>query len=182
VSVELEQVLLQNGSINYVHQFIHANIESTVYMTSATLPVRYQITNEGTTNGDGTLKMICATVISEGGYESLGIPYSIGHGHDEGIDVNATIVPLIGLRLKSDKIFVVLFKLFGSSILTTSNGNLIYYIYHYLSPATDPLTGGTWTDVSTMSYVQYNLNATGINLSGAIIRNQGFFNLNNYRF
>jgi hypothetical protein len=37
-------------------------------MTTATLNPRYEITNTGATSGASTMKQICSTVISEGGY------------------------------------------------------------------------------------------------------------------
>lgn len=51
----------------YVHQFLHSNIDSGPYMTTANLPCRYEIGTDGT-NG-GTIETICTTVISEGGFE-----------------------------------------------------------------------------------------------------------------
>lgn len=59
-----------NGEFIVCHTFQHANQpgNTTVYMTTATLNPRYEITNTGTTASNSTLKQICSTVISEGGY------------------------------------------------------------------------------------------------------------------
>ncbi len=59
-----------NGQFILCHTFQHANQSGNtkVYMTTATLNPRYEITNTGTTASNSTLKQICATVISEGGY------------------------------------------------------------------------------------------------------------------
>lgn len=59
-----------NGQFIVCHTFQHANQPSntTVYMTTATLNPRYEITNTGTTSGASTMKQICSTVISEGGF------------------------------------------------------------------------------------------------------------------
>jgi hypothetical protein len=59
-----------NGQFIVCHTFQHANQpgNTTVYMTTATLNPRYEITNIGATSGASTLKQICSTVISEGGY------------------------------------------------------------------------------------------------------------------
>jgi hypothetical protein len=53
---------------------VHANQPGydKVYMTTATLNPRYEITNTGTTASSSTLKQICSTVISEGGYDPTG--------------------------------------------------------------------------------------------------------------
>jgi hypothetical protein len=59
-----------NGAFIVCHTFQHANQpgNTTVYMTTATLNPRYEITNTGATSGVSTMKQICSTVISEGGY------------------------------------------------------------------------------------------------------------------
>ena len=59
-----------DGNFIVCHKFNHANVagNTTVYMTSATLNPRYEITNIAATTGSRTMKQICSTVISEGGY------------------------------------------------------------------------------------------------------------------
>jgi hypothetical protein len=59
-----------NGVFIVCHTFQHANQggNTTVYMTSATLNPRYEITNTAGTSGARTMKQICSTVISEGGF------------------------------------------------------------------------------------------------------------------
>jgi hypothetical protein len=59
-----------NGQFILCHTFHHANQSGNtkVYMTTATLNPRYEITNTGSTASNSTLKQICSTVISEGGY------------------------------------------------------------------------------------------------------------------
>jgi hypothetical protein len=58
-----------NGAFIVCHTFQHANQagNTRVYMTTATLNPRYEITNTGATSGATTMKQICSTVISEGG-------------------------------------------------------------------------------------------------------------------
>ena len=62
-----------NGQFIVCHTFQHANQagNTTVYMTTASLNPRYEITNTGATTGNSTMKQICNTVISEGGYNPL---------------------------------------------------------------------------------------------------------------
>ena len=59
-----------DGNFIVCHKFNHANVagNTKVYMTSATLNPRYEITNTAGTSGSRTMKQICSTVISEGGY------------------------------------------------------------------------------------------------------------------
>jgi hypothetical protein len=62
-----------NGQFIVCHTFQHANQagNARVYMTTATLNPRYEITNTTATAGARTMKQICSTVISEGGYNPL---------------------------------------------------------------------------------------------------------------
>lgn len=59
-----------NGQFIVCHTFEHANIpgNNKVYMTTSTLNPRYEITNIGVTGSSSTMKQICSTVMSEGGY------------------------------------------------------------------------------------------------------------------
>lgn len=58
-----------NGVFYICHVFNHANEISNVYMTTAILNPRYEITNTGTTDTASSMLQICSTVISEGGYD-----------------------------------------------------------------------------------------------------------------
>ena len=57
-----------DGTTYYAHQFLNANKQSTVYMTTANLPIRFEISSAtGTVSGNYDLHQICAMVVSEGG-------------------------------------------------------------------------------------------------------------------
>jgi hypothetical protein len=62
-----------NGEFIVCHRFNHANQagNTRVYMTSATLNPRYEITNTGSVGSALIMKQICSTVISEGGYNPI---------------------------------------------------------------------------------------------------------------
>lgn len=69
-----------DGEIKWCHEFNHANYGTKVYMTTATLPLSYRIQNVDTIASAATLKQICCTVMSEGGYEPTGPIYTGGAG------------------------------------------------------------------------------------------------------
>ena len=48
-----------NGVLYYAHEFLNANNLSLVYMTSANLPLGYEIENTGITAGTNTMDCIC---------------------------------------------------------------------------------------------------------------------------
>ena len=91
-----------NGQFIVCHTFQHANQpgNTTVYMTTATLNPRYEITNTGSTSGISTMKQICSTVISEGGFTpSTKIGYvNNGTSTTRVADAN-TVTSLCSIRL-----------------------------------------------------------------------------------
>jgi hypothetical protein len=92
-----------DGQIIHCHSFHHANLTGTTYITTASLPLRYEIKNTGTTSGSSTLKQICSTVISEGGYELRGRQNAIGTliTAPKALATAGTFYPIVSLRLKS---------------------------------------------------------------------------------
>lgn len=71
-----------DGNIVWCHYDKHANLQSTVYMSTANLPIRYEIRNVGTAASPTNLIQICSVVASEGGYdpESGGLAFSTNRG------------------------------------------------------------------------------------------------------
>ncbi len=51
-----------DGNFIVCHKFNHANLIPSTYITTATLPLRYEITNIGVTVNPSTLKQVCSTV------------------------------------------------------------------------------------------------------------------------
>lgn len=156
-----------NGEYVHVHTFHHANqidpITSlglnTSYMGTAMLPVRAEIENTGSTASASTFKLICTTVLSEGGYTEIGRPRSVGHPLATPYSVanSSTLYPVFSMRLKSSRLDgLVVPKNFGISV--TGNTN---YRWRILKGGVT--SGGTWIDAgSTDSSVEYNLTATSI--------------------
>ena len=69
-----------DGEIKWCHEFNHANQNTAAYMTTAILPLSYRIANQSSVASGATLKQICCTVLSEGGYEPSGPIYTGGAG------------------------------------------------------------------------------------------------------
>jgi hypothetical protein len=90
-----------NGVTEHCHIIYNANINSLVYMSMPNLPLRYEISNNGTGPAD-SLVQICSTVISEGGRTQTGPVLSADMGATELITGNNTnLFPLMALRLKT---------------------------------------------------------------------------------
>ena len=91
-----------NGQFIVCHTFQHANQpgNTTVYMTTATLNPRYEITNTGATSGNSTMKQICSTVISEGGFTpSTKIGYVTNNTSATRVSSSNTVTSLCSIRL-----------------------------------------------------------------------------------
>ena len=154
-----------NGNFIICHTFNHANQSGNtkVYMTTATLPVRYEITNAGATANASMMTQICSSVISEGGYQLKGIPASIGHslGTPVRLPNDTSFKPLIAIRLKSTNLDAVVLPT-NFTISPVASSTFKYRIYRRAVT-----TGGTWTDYGNTSSVEYNLAPTAI-ASGVI--------------
>lgn len=164
-----------NGQLIHCHSFDHANIFNSTYITTACLPVRYEIENLNTTTASGTMKEICATVISEGGYEVRGQSRSIGTPitgayvfTTSGVDY-----PMISVRLKTspDRLDAVVVP---NALSFIGQGNNALFNWKVIAGGTT--SGGTWATTASGSCVDYNLSGTSI--SGGTVLTQGFVSAN----
>lgn len=57
-----------DGEICYAHEFLNANVYTDVYMKTASLPIRAELTTSA--SASATMSFVCATVISEGGADT----------------------------------------------------------------------------------------------------------------
>ena len=162
-----------NGRMIHCHSFHHANIIQLTYITTASLPLRYEIANTGITTSSSILKQVCSTVISEGGYELRGLQQAIGTPIQTPytLSVAGTFYPIISLRLKSspDRLDAIVI-LTAISLMGVGNG----INYNWQVRASGTTTGGTWTSAGDDSSSEYKLNGTGI--TGGRILASGFFN------
>jgi hypothetical protein len=165
-----------NGQFIVCHSFHHANIIDSTYITTASLPLRYEIINKAATGGSKTLKQICSTVISEGGYELRGLQQavSIPITAPRTFAVAGTFYPIISIRLKTtpDRLDAIII-LTALSILGGGNG----IDYNWQVRASGTTTGGSWVDAGADSAVQYNI--TGTSYAGGRILASGFLNASN---
>jgi hypothetical protein len=158
-----------DGQFILCHCFNHANIISSTYTTTACLPLRYEITNTGATSGASTLKQICSTLLSEGGYELRGKQLSAGTSITSAYSMTTagTYYPLVALRLKSTALDGIVVPTQGS---ITGTGNGLIYRWQIISDAT--ITGGTWVSAGSDSSVEYNISGTAV--SGGSIVSTGY--------
>jgi hypothetical protein len=153
-----------NGQFVVCHIFHHANILDKVYMTTASLPVRYELSSTGSA---GTMRAICSTVISEGGYSNRSQSRAIGTSLIGRELSNTVYRPLVCIRLKSANIDSIVvptkFDLYGLQLAA----------FGYRVIINPTLTDANWTSAGSNSSVEYDLSATA--LTGGTVIDQGIF-------
>jgi hypothetical protein len=156
-----------DGIIIYVHEFLHANVTSTVYMTSAQLPMRYEIEATGAFAGGNTLEQICCSVISEGGQEEA-IGYPFATIRTSLVAIGGARVPIISLRPKLtfngaiNRVQVIQRQI--ETLFSGNNGiGYVEVIYN------GTLTGAAFTSVSAQSVMERDVAATAI-AGGEVVR------------
>jgi hypothetical protein len=144
-----------DGYFIVAHQFNHANYLTTPYMTTASLPVRYEIENTGTTSTSSSLGQICTTVISNGGYSRRTENWSAARSTTA--NVSTSYFPLVSIRLAVGREDSVILPA-AASILPTADGS---YEWALIRNAT--ITGGTWVaHTPSTGNVEYNITATAM--------------------
>ena len=161
-----------NGQFVPCHYFHHANIIDSTYITTASLPLRYEIENKTATGTSSMLKQVCSTVISEGGYELRGLQQAVGTPISTAITLGGIGVysPIVSLRLRADRLDAIVI-LTAISVMGVASG-----IYNWRAIANGTTTGGTWLS-SANTAVEHNI--TGTSLSGGRILASGYLTSSN---
>lgn len=149
-----------NGNFITAHQFNHANQLDSVYMTTATLPLRYEIENTGVTTSSSTMKQICATVMSNGGYTKK-VTEKIAR-RTSATTVGTSFEPLVSIRLAPGRDDAVVIPQQIAVLPTSTDGDL----FEIVSIRNATLTGAAWTSTDSTN-VQADYSATS--LTGGVI-------------
>lgn len=156
-----------DGRLIHCHSFHHANIITSTYMTTASLPIRYEIENTAATASNSSLKQICSTVITEGGYELHGENYSYGLEPTAvgqyALATAGTYYPVLSIRLHPDRLDAIAVPT-DADIVPINNG--FYKVKVYKNGT---FTGGTWANVNSTSSVQYQSNTSATYSGGELI-------------
>jgi hypothetical protein len=162
------------GRIQYCHQFTHVNELTAPYTTSINLPLSYALF--GTVAGQtGTMTQICSTVLSEGGYNPAGRPFSTNTSAETNVPQAETAILAIRGGASSYNHQNIVPS--ASSIIDSTNNNTLLYRLR-IYPAGTSAGTITWTDVdSTYSVVQFatNANITGFTTTGSIVVDSAYF-------
>ena len=151
-----------DGQPQICHIFHNDNTQIAVYMQTAILPVRYEITNTGVTATSSSMKQVCSTVINMGGYEQLTVDHSARRTAVL-TTIGTTFKPLVSIRLASTALGAVVIPNRFLVLPTTSQN------YEVALTRNATLTGASWVAVPSDSNVEYDVSATAVT-GGTIVR------------
>ena len=164
-----------DGAFVFVHKFHHANtsnVSNGTYMTTACLPIRYEITNTGATSGASTLKQICTSVISSGGYVPRGLNHVAGRGLAYYTFASAgTFYNLVSIKLDPDYLDDIIIPT-EITVLTDSNLNINFKLVVGATFAS-PLTFTNTTDSVLQSISDQAVTDQGTVLNSRFVVNKG---------
>jgi hypothetical protein len=150
-----------NGEYIVCHTFNNANEITNVYMTTAILPVRYEIST-ATSAVAASMKAICCSVISEGGFEQTSIDHVARRTTILGT-IGTTFLPVVSIRLAAGRTGAVVLPNRVQVLPTTSQN---YEVALIKNPT---LTGASWSAVPTDSNVEFDV-AASATTGGTIVQ------------
>jgi hypothetical protein len=152
-----------DGQYITAHTFDNANEVTSVYMQTATLPLRIEIENTAATASSSSMKQICSTVISEGGYEQTSIE-RVARRSTTLTGIGTSFVPLVSIRLASDSLGAVILPK-QVRVLPIANGE-----YEIALVRNATLTGASY-DTTTFASVDFDVTATAMS-GGDVVLNE----------
>lgn len=152
-----------DGKFVTAHVFHNANSLSEVYMQTAILPIRYEIEALDTLASAASMKQICSSVMSEGGYSQTAVE-SVARRTTALTSISTTFLPLVSIRLASDSLGAVVIPQ-QIRVLPTSSGD-----YEVALIKNGTLTGASY-DTTTFPHVDFDVAATAIS-GGTIVKSE----------
>jgi hypothetical protein len=167
------------GKFCLCHIFHHANQAATAvsdttlpYMTTACLPVRTELENVSATGSASSYRVICTSIMSEGGYELRGRQRSVGTemlDSPKNLPAKNTFYPVVSIRLKATHRNGIVVPTHFALIGTASSD----YKWQIVMGATIS-GGGSWVSAGDDSCVESKLDGTNAITDGTVLKS-GFF-------
>lgn len=161
------------GRIIYFHQETFTNDSVVPFMSTPTLPIKFEALNVGGTGSTHTVKEICTSVVSEGGEKLTGLGFAVSN------DIVAralttTETPVIAIRLKAtfgggDNRKTV--EISGGEFFTVGNGDTHWELKHVHAPSA---ITATWQSVSDESAVEFSTDISAISGTPAHSIREGY--------
>lgn len=154
------------GTTYTCHELSHFNNITSPYIATPNLPVRYEIRNTSAVAASATLRQICSTVVSEGGFTPPALSFSVGNQATV-VNVSATRKAIVALRLaptlnsKPNRRTI-----YPKSLSLYTDGNVFWEFSHIITPT---FSGGTWVSANTLSGAEYNVGLASLSGTESII-------------
>jgi hypothetical protein len=155
------------GETVWCHTIRPSNDLATVFMARPSLPIRWEVR---TATASGTIQATCATVQSEGGFNTQGIQRSISRAGTGLTTTATTLVPLLTVRLK-DAFRRGLVKPVTFSVLGQGSSPDNYEVVLLFNAS---LTGATFVAGSASETVEYDTAATAVSGGRILASEYGF--------
>ena len=151
-----------NGQNIIAHAFHHANLFSGAYITTASLPVRYEIQAlSASAPATSNLTQICSTVISEAGYtEPLALFSNLATFTT--LTVGTSWIPLISIRLEPSRLDSIAIMKQVEIVLTTAD-TLQWALWSNVTESS--LTGEVFRTPPNNGGVVIDKSATALNVT-----------------
>ena len=170
------------GQFKLGHIFNHSGIGTPTstaltmpYTKTAKLPIRYEISS--TTPNLAEMRMMCSTILSEGGYEPTGRNFSIGNNTLKSISSTTNPIPIISIKINEAEPYnrkSVLLK--AINVLNTSTNNMQLDLY--LLNDDSYLTSPSWSTFdANNSIVLYDTSASAMNTAGGVLIESSYFDI-----
>jgi hypothetical protein len=156
------------------HIFKHSNISSSAYMTTACLPLRYEIQSLAS-GGSATanLTQVCSTVISEGGQNQPLRLYSNLCTFSKTVNAN-TWIPIMSVKLEPGRLDAVV-QVKQVEIILSTTDTVQWALWSNVTAAN--LTGASFALGAPSNTVQVDKTATAVDvthgrqIAGALVTN-----------
>ena len=163
------------GKCQYCHQITNINLLTSPYISNINLPVRYELI--GTDNLETTqvsTKQICTSVISEGGYNPRGKPFSFNSGL---ISFTTSETPIVAFRGGGSNYYHQEIIPNNINIVDTDKNNTcIWKLRLYMDNNTTNAGVNSWTDVnSNYSVSQFSTDFNAWSETTSIVISEGIF-------
>jgi hypothetical protein len=162
-----------DGKMVVAHTFHNDNMNATSYMTTAVLPIRYELTNTGTTSP--YVKQICNTVISEGGFNPTSITYNqLATANISNLRTAATdglFYNVVSIRLATGKTDAIIIPT-DIELLGESNKSYQWALLRNATFGTTP----TWTTHADCGTTQFTTSVSTV--TGGVLVKTGYFTSN----
>lgn len=164
-----------NGVIYYAHQFLNTNVLAVPYMSNPNLPMRYECVQTAAAN-TGAMQAICCTIISEGGFDTVGLLIGTDTGVAGRANLGAVRDEVLAIRLGSS--FVRRGLLLPESISMHQSSQPFMWELVLNPTPTGTVAAGTWAAI-TDSWAERNITRTATTgFTGGLTLSSGFVSTN----